>query len=250
MNGRTLFLKLIAYFLIFTCIVYSVSFTVAHLFPEPNLLQRILAVLLLFSVLYFVFRVKLPSLKPEFTFQKSIIHVFSILSVGYAFPVIIIVLMGADQVYINAKPVFINLWTPNILLFGVVYWLINGVIVAYFYHALTYNLFSKNGKLFGIFVSAVLFTLNYNVPLISGYWNPWDILFYGLGFSYSYSENRDIFAILLAYLVSEEPLWWCLLAPFGSKIFALFLEIRFIFSVCALILYIRRYHKGGMDCGQ
>ena len=62
-------------------------------------------------------------------------------------------------------------------------------MVAYFFHSTTYELFSKKGKLAGIIASSV---------------------------------KRNPLALLTAYILSEVPLWWCILAPSGEKAFALY----------------------------
>ena len=112
------------------------------------------------------------------------------------------------------------------------------MIVAFFYHAVTFELFDGEKRLIGIVASTILFVVNYNIPLISNYWNVWDIIFFGIIFSYSYSVHRNPLALFIAYLLNEVPMWWCVLAPFGESVFLLYFVIRIGISLFALFLFL------------
>ena len=59
---------------------------------------------------------------------------------------------------------------------------------------------------------------------------------FSLVFAYSYSVNRRPEALMTVYALTEGPLWWCLLAPLGSYVFATYFIARFVLSIVALAI--------------
>jgi len=51
-----------------------------------------------------------------------------------------------NTIYLQAKPVFVNSWNVYLHIFALIFWGINGLVVAYFYHSVTYELFEKRIK--------------------------------------------------------------------------------------------------------
>ncbi|MBE8538718.1 hypothetical protein [Geoglobus acetivorans] len=227
--------KACGYSVSITAISYFTSLAFYALTPNPSLEARLIEALLLLAALWTVSRVFLKSQlshADSSDFASSLIHVLALLAVGNAIPLVIVLTSGPERMFADARPSFIDKWNATIPAFAAIYWGIFSIIVAYIYHSAAYELFG--GKT-GIAASFLLFTVNYNAPLISGYWNLWDILFFGAAFSYSYSVNRNPLALASAYLISEVPLWWCLLAPLGSGAFAAYFAARFAVSVAAVM---------------
>ncbi|AKG92206.1 hypothetical protein GAH_00442 [Geoglobus ahangari] len=223
------------YLVTITITSYATSLALHSLTPNPGVEAKLIEALLLLAVLWMISRIFLKSQlshADSSDFASSLIHVLTLLAVGNAIPLAIMLTSGPERMFVDAKPSFIDKWSTVIPAFAVLYWGIFSIIVAYIYHSAAYELFG--GKT-GIAASFLLFTINYNLPLVSGYWNLWDILFFGAAFSYSYSVNRNPRALASAYLISEVPLWWCILAPLGAGVFAAYFAARFAASVAALI---------------
>ena len=141
--------------------------------------------------------------------------------------------------YLQAKPAFVNSWNVYLPIFALIFWGINGLVVAYFYHSVTYELFEKRNKV-GVGAATALFVLNYNAPLLSNYWNIGDIVFFGFIFAYSHSVNRNSLALLSTYLLFEVPLWWCILAPLGEITFTCYFIGRIAIAVVALVVLVNK----------
>lgn len=235
------------YFATITILSYFISFAFYTLTPNPSLEVRLTEALLLLAALWTVSRIFLKSQLSHAgssDFTSSLAHVLALLAVGNAISLAIMLTSGPERMFVDARPGFIDRWSTVIPAFAVLYWGIFSIIVAYIYHSAAYELFG--GKT-GIAASFLLFTINYNQPLISGYWNLWDVIFFGAAFSYSYSVNRNPLALASAYLISEVPLWWCLLAPFGAGVFAAYYGGRFIASIIALAVLTRGHASRRKD---
>jgi len=48
----------------------------------------------------------------------------------------------------------------------------------------------------------------YNTPLITGKLDPFDVLFFGLAYTFVYSKTRNSVGFVTAYQLNENPLWW------------------------------------------
>jgi len=236
-------IKAVWYFVIFTLVNY---FLFIRLTPIHNLGFRLLIVISDFIIIYVVARIfygnpfRHHPLTPYF---ESLIHVLTLLVPGYILSVIPIVVSGTRQIYLDAKPSFVDVWSTCLPGYALIHWGFVSIIVAYFFHSTTYELFSKESRLAGIMASTILFTINYNIPLVSNYWNVWDILFFGFAFAYSYSVKKNPLALLTAYILSEVPLWWCILAPSGKTVFASYFFIRFVISIIALVVFVKNWSK-------
>lgn len=236
----------IVYFLTFTCINYLIAIAYIQFFPDINLLLKLLMTIIVFILMFTISSIfygnpfKFNQLSSYF---NSLIHILTLLVIGNLIPVIIIITTGTTKIYIDAKPSFVNKWHFCLPFYALIHWGFVSIMIAFFYHSITYELFSKKNKLIGIIASTFLFTINYNLPLISNYWNIWDILFFGAAFAYSYSIKKNPWALITAYLLSEVPLWWCILAPFGETVFASYFFVRFIISIIALFFYVNKFLK-------
>ncbi len=253
-------LKAIGYFVTFTLVIYASSILYGRLVSTPGLLSRLLMELSGFVALYLVVRVfygnpfgfnpfaSNRSLFYTSPYVEGLTHVLALLLLGNVIPVIIIVVSGASQIYLDAKPSFVAEWNSYLPWYALAHWTLVGLTVAYFFHSATYELFGRKNRFIGVVSSATLFAINYNLPLISAHWNMWDILFFGLAFSYSYSVKRNPLALLTAYLLSEVPMWWCILSPLGERVFALYFFLRFALSVGSFIILVRLWLKRKKDC--
>ena len=177
----------------------------------------------------------------------SLIHVLALIAIFDILLLPAVILLGginADihEMYMEAKPGFVEKWDAYLPVYALIFWGVNGAIVAYFYHSVTLELL-KRRRIIGILAAVALFTLNYNAPLISNYWNLWDITGFGLIFACSYSVKRNPPALLSAYMLFEVPLWWCILAPLGEKVFAFYYLGRVIISIIALAIFVNKRRR-------
>jgi len=246
MGIQKTYIKAFGYMITLTLVIYILSLLVFNLIPV-GLMMRLAFVILVFVVMCGVARIfygnpfKIESSSPYF---DSLIHVLAFIAIFNILSLSAIILLGGinvdvHEMYIKAKPGFVENWSVYLPLYALIYWGISGMIVAYFYHSVTFELF-KGSRLVGIVAATTLFALNYNAPLISNYWNFWDITGFGLIFAYSYSVKRNPLALLSAYLLLEVPLWWCILAPFGENIFAFYFIWRIVVSIIAFVIFILR----------
>ncbi len=230
-------MKAIGYFMSITLLTYSLVLMAIYLIPGFSLVGRLVIVVSSLAMMYIIsgvfygnpFKIKSPH-----TFE-SLKYILALMFPGYLPPVIAIIVQGAHMQYLTGKPGFVDSWEPYLPVYGLIFWGVCSLIVAYFYNAVTYELFGRR-KTLGIFAITGLVAINYNAPLISNYWNVWDIIFYGTVFAYSYSVKRDPLALSLTYLISEVPLWWCILAPLGEWVFASYFWLRLIFSIIAILI--------------
>ncbi len=238
--------RAIGYFISFTLAGYSLMFGFKRMISTPTLETRMMVLGIEFLLIYLVVRLFYGNpFKPAKSapYLESLRHVLGLLLIGYVPPVIAIIVTGPQNIFQDAKPPFVDTWSPLILAFALIYWGVTGVMVAYFYHAVTYDLFSKLSRPLGILGATALVAINYNFPLLSNYWNIWDILFFGFVFAYSYSANRNPTALASAYLLSEVPLWWCILAPMGAPALAAYFFGRFSISLVALLSLLKNRPK-------
>ena len=241
-------IKAIGYMITLTLIIYIPSLLIFNLTPI-SLMMRLAFVILVFVMMYVVTRIFYENpfkIESQSSYFDSLIHVLALISIISILAIIVtIALFGGvnidiREIYINAKPAFVDAWNAYLPVYALIYWGINGTIVAYFYHSVTFELFKRRGKIMGILAAVVLFTLNYNAPLISNYWNWWDITGFGLIFACSYSVKRNPLVLLSAYILFEVPLWWCILAPLGENVFAFYFIGRIVISIIALVIFVNK----------
>lgn len=249
--------KAIGYFITLTSIVYIWSATwFMYLTPGPDLTIRLIIVISGFVLMYLfagIFHRNPFKARYSSPYLDGLIHVLALMAFGNILVVIVwFILFGfnldMNAIYLQAKPAFVSSWNVYLPIFALIFWGINGLVVAFFYHSVTYELFEKRGRLVGMGSATALFILNYNAPLLSNYWNIGDIVFFGFIFAYSYSVKRNPLALLSAYLLFEVPLWWCILAPFGERVFEVYFILRIVISLVALIVIVYRSVKRIM-CG-
>jgi len=181
---------------------------------NPSLTIRLIIEVSGFALMYIVARVFYGNpfkARCSSSYLDGLIHVLALIAFGSILSVIVwFMLFGfnidINIIYLQAKPAFVNSWNVYLPIFALIFWGINGLVVAYFYHSVTYELFEKRNKV-GVEAATALFVLNYNAPLLSNYWNIGDIVFFGFIFAYSYSVNRNPLALLSTYLLFEVTLW-------------------------------------------
>jgi len=231
-------MKAVGYFASITVLTYSLVLLTLYLIFTSGLLGRIAVVALSLAVMYIVSRIFNGNpfkIKPSSHHFDSLKYTLALMFPGYLPPVVAIIVQGPHLQYLTGRPGFVEEWASYLPVYALIFWGLNGIIVAYFYNAVTYELFGER-KMFGIFAVTGLVALNYNAPLISNYWNIWDIIFFGTVFAYSYSVKRDPLALSFVYLISEAPLWWCILAPLGEWIFASYFLGRLVLSIVAILI--------------
>ena len=239
-------IKAIGYPITFTLLNYTFSLTSFDLLNLNSLTLRLALAILGLVLMYIVARIFYgnPFKIPRSPYFDSLLHVLALMSIGEILAIAIAASKGINlhEMYLKAKPGFVNVWVVYLPVYALIFWGIAGIIVAYFYHSVTIELFGRRSV--GIMVATALFALNYNAPLITNYWNLWDIVFFGFVFAYSYSVKRNPLALLFAYLLFEVPLWWCILAPLGEWALVVYYAVRFVISVIALVIFVRRVSHG------
>ncbi len=241
--------KAVGYFASITSIVYGLSaifFT--YLTSNPSLTMRLIVVISYFALMLIaaaVFCINPFKPRNSAPYLDSLVHTLALTAAGSLLVTVAWIAvygfsMNISALYLQAKPAFVSSWSVNLPVFALIFWGINGLIVAYFYHSATYELFERAGRPAGVAAATTLFTLNYNAPLLSNYWNTWDIAFFGFIFAYSYSVKRNPLALFTTYLLFEVPLWWCILAPFGEKAFGAYFFLRIILSAIALVALVHK----------
>ena len=244
MNIQRTDFKAIGYLITFTLTTYFMGFAYKYLIPNPGLLMRLIMVFTGFVVIYLIARLfygdPFGKIKSSTSYSTSLIHILILMLPLYAYSVVAMFILSTKRFYIMGKPGFVEVWNPFLPLYALIFWAICGIMVAYFYHAVTYELFGKSNRFVGILSATILFALNYNQPFLTSFWSIEDILFFGLLFAYSYSVKKNPLALLSAYLLSEVPLWWCVLAPFGENVFALYFIGRVVISIIALVIFAYR----------
>ncbi len=228
----------------FTLITYS-SIPLFLMWGE-SLWMRLASLLLIFFAIYLlaiIFHgnpIRSESYSP---YRESLVHLLAFMSIATMLVMIPLLIFNGikidpQEIYLTAKPGFVETWNIYIPLYAILYWGISGALVAYFYHSVTFELFKIGGRWVGILAATTLFALNYNLPLISHYWNWWDIISYGFLFTYSYSLKRNPMALMTVYLLYEVPLWWCILAPFGGFALIIYFLGRTLISLIALSIFL------------
>ena len=247
-QGYSKYIKAIGYLVAFTLTVYSLGIVYKYSMPNSGLLVRLIMVFSSFAVMYIIARVfygnPFGKVALSASYFEGLIHILILMLPLYAYSVVAMFIFGTKRFYIMEKPGFVDVWNPFLSLYALLFWTICGLMVAYFYHAVSYELSGKGNRSMGILSATILFALNYNQPLLTGFWNIEDILFFGLGFAYSYSVKKNPLALLSAYLLSEVPLWWCILVPLGRSGFATYLFMRLTISIAAFIIGVNKQLKG------
>ncbi|NJE10826.1 hypothetical protein [Thermococcus sp. MAR1] len=169
---------------------------------------------------------------------ESVSHAMALMLPLYAFSLIGMLYFGVERFMDMARPDFVGEWSPFLVPYSLVFWTLSGILTAFFYDAVPYELFSERGRIAGIMGATAVFALNYNQPLLTGIWRPEDIIFFGAAFTYSYSVNRKPLVLVIAYLLSELPLWWCLLSSLGKAVFAGYITARFLISAYFLFKHL------------
>jgi hypothetical protein len=159
------FAKSFGYLVVFTLVNYvlTILFIIE---PYHNLVMRLIFIVISFITLFIIARFfvgdpfKLPMRAP---YTSSLIHVLSgvaiITLILLAIAILVSDTINIDmrEIYARAKPVFIDMkYDIYIPLYGLIYWGFSGLIVAYLYHVVTYELFKDNGRIAGILASTTL----------------------------------------------------------------------------------------------
>ncbi|NJE01541.1 hypothetical protein [Thermococcus sp. JdF3] len=223
-------LRGIGYLLSITLSLYALSAFSARVEFFSTPVGRLFGGLLALALAYLVSRLFYGAPMRWGAEEDSVSHAIALMLPLYAFSFAAMLYFGADRFMDMAKPGFAGEWRPSLVPYALLFWTLNGILTAFFYDAVPYELFSERGRIAGILGATAVFALNYNQPLIGGFWRPEDIVFFGAAFAYSYSAKGKPFALVFTYLLSELPLWWCLLHPLGAAAFAGYITARFLIS--------------------
>jgi len=128
-------------------------------------------------------------------------------------------IVGVDTILIAAKPSWAN--PPislQILISATLLWILAGIVAFIFWEAFPYEFMKDFPKKLVIPLIAVLWAGLYNTPLLTGKFDPFDVIFFGFLFTLAYHKARNSMGILMAYFLNENPLWWVTAAVFGPDI--------------------------------
>lgn len=150
---------------------------------------------------------------------------------------------GVSKMLTIAKPSWINPPISSIvLLYSVSFWILSGVMVVMFWESFPYEFMRDFPKKFVIPLIIALWAGLYNTPLITGKFDPFDIIFFGFLFVMVYHKTRNSVGILMAYLLNENPLWWVITAAFGpntERVFVVFLIFRLLVCLLSILWIIK-----------
>jgi len=249
---RKLKAVIIVYILVFI-IIYGttlISFSLEYLSLLSHLFISISIVFSLFLLIYIISRYFLEVWSPKQVgwttknFSKSFLwasapllpFTLSLLIASYIFGTGT-VMMWLD---IGIEPPY-PLWIP---LFGIVYWLLGGIIAFSFWQAFSYECLEKYPKKYVIPVISVLFILLYNQPLITGDFNPIDIIWLGIIFLLIYYKFQNSLSLVVSYVfLFEGPVIWCFGVIFGDLVVLIILYIKTIWCIVAVLILIFQYLK-------
>ncbi len=232
-------LRGIYYLTSITLTIYALSELSRGLGVSSTLAGRLFGLLVAILLAYFISRFFYGFPLRREADLESVSHAMALMLPLYVFSLIGMLYFGVERFMDMARPGFVGEWSPFLIPYSLAFWALSGILTAFFYDAVPYELFSERGRIAGIIGATAVFALNYNQPLLTGIWRPEDIIFFGAAFAYSYSANRKPLALVIAYLLSELPLWWCLLHPLGKAAFAGYITVRFLLSAYLLFKHLR-----------
>ncbi|WP_457741863.1 hypothetical protein [Thermococcus sp.] len=223
-------LRGIGYLISITLVLYALSSLSVGVAFFSTSVGRLFGLVVAILLAYSLSRVFHGSSLGWGTDKDSLSHAVALMLPLYAFSFVAMLYFGAGRFMDMARPGFVDVWGPSLIPYAILFWTLSGILAAFFYDAVPYELFSVRGRTAGIAGATAVFALNYNQPLLTGIWRPEDIIFFGTAFAYSYSVKGKAFSLVIAYLLSELPLWWCLLSPLGGTVFTGYITARFLIS--------------------
>lgn len=147
--------KAIGYFITLILIVYISSATF-FIYPtqNPSLTIRQIIEVSGFALMYIVARVFYGNpfkARCSSSYLDELMHVLALMGFGSILSVIVWFMlfgfnMDINTIYLQAKLAFVNSWNVHLPIFALIFQGINGLVVAYFYHSVTYELFEKRNK--------------------------------------------------------------------------------------------------------
>ncbi|QDA31798.1 hypothetical protein FH039_09580 [Thermococcus indicus] len=231
-------LRGIGYLLSITLVLYALSSLSKGQGFFATSVGRLFGLLVAILLAYFISRIFYGLPLDWGADGKSLSHAVALMFPLYAFSFVAVLYFGAERFMDMARPGFVDEWSLSLIPYSLAFWILSGILTAFSYDAVPYELFGERGRTAGIAGATVVFALNYNQPLLTGFWRPEDIVFFGAAFAYSYSVNGKASSLVIAYLISELPLWWCLLYPLGGTVFVGYMTARFLLSACFLFRHL------------
>jgi len=250
--------KVVIIFYITTYVlIYGLNFLVSSsllsIEPGPVFLVLVNSSIILFYFVLIFFLSKLFLYKPvqvvlglrrEGTFRSLL------WSGAIGTPIVVLLLFGVfvigpEEVLKFAKPGWVNsqpypVWLP---LAALIFWSLSGIASFSLFQAFPYECLSEKPKKYVLPAIMVLWACLYNVPFLTGKWDPVDILFFGVIFTLIYHRTRNAVGLILNYvLVFEAPVLWTFWAAWGLIAFWIFLYIRvtWCFTCLVVLMYVRK----------
>jgi hypothetical protein len=223
-------------------------------FEEISLLGRLFITGVLFIVfllvIYLISSYLLGGWKPKQIgwskegFSESILWASALLLPLTFTALVVCYIMGIDNVKmwwdlgIEDPP----LWIP---LYGVLIWLIGGLMYFSLWQAFPIETLKEYPKKYILSMVSILFILLYNYPLVTSAFRPTDIIWLGIIFVAIYYKFRNSLALVLCYVfLFEGPVVWCFGVIFGDFFFLILLYIRALCSIAAIMfLIVKHYQK-------
>ena len=117
-------IRAIGYFSSVTIAVYTLPIILHASNPKPDLPSTLFRSLILFTVLYGlseVFRDNSFYSENSSRYLDSFIHVLALLAIGNVIPVIVIMLSNTEQIFIDARPFYVDELTSILPFFAVIH---------------------------------------------------------------------------------------------------------------------------------
>lgn len=239
---RTMPPRVLFYLAAVTFSVNGVGFAVSRVLPnatgiaDPFLVSTILLILL-YIWAYFLYGHPFRRLRPSFRWDAFWLAMALALPISLI-PAILSLMGKGNFVLEMARPGFWTDWRPLYPLVAASYWGLQGILVAYFLIGVPSELFRGAGHWRWVAPFLVV-SLNYNAPLLSGNWNPFDILWLGVLWPLAYIREGAPASLALAYLLVEGPVMWAWVAPLGNWGVILFAWGRVALGVAGGLLWWR-----------
>ncbi len=227
---REKIVSIVLFYLLTYLITYTVSpflfsqLEMPHTLPSL-LLTHILMLVGMFSIVYAVLRLNNENrILSTFGIRKHNLGNSFLWATAFSTPIPLLWLIGTqivgvDTMLVAAKPSWAN---PPIslqaLISAILLWILAGIVAFIFWEAFPYELMKDFPKNLIIPLIAVLWAGLYNTPLLTGNFDPFDVIFVGFLFTLANHKARNSIGILMAYLLNENPLWWVTAAVFGPNI--------------------------------
>lgn len=134
------------------------------------------------------------------------------------------------------------LWYP---LYAIGFWIAGGIAVFPLLEAFPYESLKDVRKRYAIPLIVVLWAGIFNAPLLAGVINlrPSDIFFFDFLFLIAYIKSRNSIGLVLAYVLSEDPVWYIIAVSWGVRVLSMGIVIRALLSIACVGILVFQYWR-------